>query len=64
MAKPDRFPGFFYEAAYIEKYYAVNGWFSLLLADGRIHHFMPEDPDEFLQWLKKNNVFGTESDNG
>ncbi|MNJ92295.1 hypothetical protein D3C87_99620 [compost metagenome] len=40
----------------IRKFIANCGIFSLLLKNGKVIHFIPDDPDHFIQWLSSKGI--------
>ncbi|MDR0262820.1 MAG: hypothetical protein LBJ04_06305 [Sphingobacterium sp.] len=40
----------------IIKFIANCGIFSLLLNNGKVIHFIPDDPDHFIEWLNRKGI--------
>ncbi|MGE8426630.1 MAG: hypothetical protein ACN6O7_02095 [Sphingobacterium sp.] len=40
----------------IIKFIANCGIFSLLLKNGKVIHFIPENPDHFMEWLGSKGI--------
>jgi len=40
----------------IIKFIANCGIFSLLLKNGKVIHFTPDDPDHFMEWLNRKGI--------
>ncbi|WON92599.1 MULTISPECIES: hypothetical protein [Sphingobacterium] len=40
----------------IIKFIANCGIFSLLLKNGKVIHFIPDDPDHFTEWLHRKGI--------
>lgn len=40
----------------IIKFIANCGIFSLLLKNGKVIHFIPDDPDHFTEWLSEKGI--------
>lgn len=40
----------------IIKFIANCGIFSLLLNNGKVIHFTPDDPDHFIEWLNRKGI--------
>lgn len=56
MSLTDSYPNFKYKAKQLRKYLGASSVVTLLLTDGRIVHFTPEDITDFLKWLSTHNV--------
>ena len=56
MSLPDLYPNFKYRPSQLRKFIATSGIVTLLLIDGGIDHFTPENLCDFLDWLSAHNV--------
>ncbi|WP_423147858.1 hypothetical protein [Rubrolithibacter danxiaensis] len=56
MTFVSHYPGFEYSIEQLYKFIAVHELFTIMLNDGRIIHFTPNDPDSFRQWLQKHQI--------
>jgi hypothetical protein len=50
------YPALAYKADMLVKYHASAGLYSILLTDGRIIHFEPQDKGAFEGWLEKHGI--------
>lgn len=58
------YPGFEYSADQLYKFLAVLDFFTIMLQDGRIIHFTPEDENSFRQWLLLNKIKDMKTEKG
>lgn len=56
MKIPDIYPNFNYKPEQIRKFLAASTVVTLMLIDGSIDHFTPENITDFLEWLAAHNV--------
>ena len=56
MNLPDLYPNFKYKPSQLRKFIATSGVVTLLLIDGGIEHFAPENITDFINWLDAHNV--------
>lgn len=56
MNLPDFYPNFKYKPSQLRKFIATSGVVTLLLVDGGIDHFTPENITDFLRWLSAHHV--------
>jgi hypothetical protein len=64
MAANSRYPGFDYSASELSKFLAACEFFTIMLKDGRIIHFTPEDADSFRHWLLLNKIIDMRTEKG
>lgn len=58
------YPDFAYEAGQLLKFLAVDDHFTIMLKDGDIIHFTPNDSTTFKKWLEKNGVQNLRKEDG
>ncbi|MBT2564689.1 hypothetical protein J7E50_19545 [Pedobacter sp. ISL-68] len=58
------FPGLKYPSSDLIKYLNVLNDFSLVLKNGDIIKFAPDDEQAFLKWLNENNIQNIRKDEG
>ena len=56
MPANNRYPGFEYPAKELLKFLAALDFFTIMLIDGTIIHFTPDDANSFRHWLLLNKV--------
>lgn len=61
MPLPTTYPGLSVKAQDIRKFLAASDLFTLLLANGSVVHFEPQDPDAFRNWLKRHHIVDIKS---
>jgi len=50
------YPAFEHSADTLKRYIEAAGIFTILLKDGTITHYFPENVIEFRSWLEKHNI--------
>jgi len=50
------FPDFLYTASEISKYHLAADIFTMLLKNGNIIHYQPDDINVFEAWLQSHNI--------
>jgi len=56
MVTASRYPGFEYSAEQLQQFLAASDFFTIMLANGDVVHFTPENEDQFRQWLSDNHI--------
>lgn len=56
MDTASRYPSFEYSAEQLHKFLAASEFFTIMLTNGDIVHFTPEDEGHFRQWLSDNHI--------
>ena len=56
MNMSEVYPNFKYRPNQLRKFLATSGVVTLLLIDGGIDHFSPENVTDFVNWLSTHNV--------
>ena len=56
MNLSELYPNFKYRPTQVRKFIATSGVVSVLLIDGGIDHFTPENINDFIDWLYAHNV--------
>lgn len=64
MTANSRYPGFEYSAQNLSKFIAVLDFFTIMLKDGNIIHFTPDDADSFRHWLLLNKITDMRTEQG
>lgn len=54
--QPSFFPGFAYAAHELDQFIAVLNLFTIILDNGDIIKYEPDNKDQFLEWLHSNDV--------
>lgn len=62
MSNTKTFPGFEFPANLIRRYACAIGIFTMLLSDGTIINYEPNDADAFKRWLNENHVADMQAD--
>ncbi|MBZ4192511.1 hypothetical protein [Niabella beijingensis] len=52
----NNYSGFEYTGEQLYKYVRASGIFTIMLVDGRIVHFVPDNEAEFAEWLRQQGV--------
>lgn len=52
----ESYPGFEHPSCLLSKFHTAGDIFTILLKDGSIIHYTPNDLDTFKEWLLKNGV--------
>jgi len=52
----DTYPNFDYKAGELNKYIATAQMITIMLKNGEIIHYFPEDTANFLQWLCAHGI--------
>lgn len=64
MTANSRYPGFNYSAQELSKFLTALDFFTVMLKDGSIIHFTPDDVNSFTHWLLLNNVKDMRTEKG
>lgn len=64
MAVNNHYPGFEYSAADLSKFLAASKFFTIMLNNGRIIHFTPDDEKSFRHWLLLNKIIDMRTEKG
>ena len=56
MSANSRYPGFDHPASDLFKFLAASNFFTIMLKEGRIIHFTPDDENSFRHWLLLNKI--------
>lgn len=64
MSANSRYPGFDYPASELFKFLAASDFFTIMLKDGRIIHFTPDDANSFQHWLRLNKIIDMRTERG
>ena len=64
MAVNNRYPGFEHPASDLSKFLAASDFFTIMLKDGGIIHFTPDDAKSFRHWLLLNKIIDMRTENG
>jgi hypothetical protein len=56
MLPSKEYKGFEYPADHICKFIFALDFFTIMLIDGKIIHFTPDDPVLFRRWLTENKI--------
>ena len=57
------YEGFEHPGNNLSKYLQTSDLFSIMLKDGKIIHFTPDDRSNFLTWLKSHHVIDIRGQN-
>lgn len=64
MASTNYFPNFKYSAIHVLKFLAASELFTIMLKNGEIVQFIPNDPDAFKKWLEEHEVQNIREEDG
>ncbi len=64
MTSTNHYPGFDHPAAQISKFLAATDFFTIMLENGDIIHFIPKDEVAFRKWLQENNIPDIRAEDG
>lgn len=64
MSANSRYSEFGYLASELSKFLAASDFFTIMLKDGRIIHFTPDDANSFRHWLLLNEVIDMRTEKG
>jgi hypothetical protein len=64
MSANSRYPGFDYSASELFKFLAASDFFTIMLKDGSIIHFTPDDANSFQHWLLLNKIIDMRTERG
>lgn len=64
MTANTHYPGFDYAASDVIKFLAVIDFFTMMLKDGRIIHYTPDDTDAFKKWLLSHKIKDMRTEKG
>jgi hypothetical protein len=64
MTANSRYPGFDYPASDLFKFLAASNFFTIMLKEGRIIHFTPDDANSFRHWLLLNEIIDIRTEKG
>ncbi|HQS22895.1 MAG TPA: hypothetical protein PLC18_00860 [Sediminibacterium sp.] len=64
MTANSQYPGFDYPAQNLSKFLGVLDFFTIMLKDGSIIHFKPDDANSFRHWLLLNKVIDMRTEKG
>lgn len=64
MSANSRYSGFHYPASELSKFLAAADFFTIMLKDGRIIHFTPDDANSFQHWLLLNKIIDMRTERG
>jgi hypothetical protein len=64
MSANGRYSGFDYSASELSKFLAAADFFTIMLKNGRIIHFTPDDANSFRHWLLLNKIIGLRTEKG
>jgi hypothetical protein len=64
MSANSRYPGFDYPASDLFKFLAASNFFTIVLKEGRIIHFTPDDANSFRHWLLLNEIIDIRTEKG
>ena len=56
MNKLTTYPGFEYTANELSKFIKACDFVTIQLKNGQIIHYTPDNIDDFIRWLKINNI--------
>ena len=64
MSANSRYLGFDYPSSELSKFLAADDFFTIMLKDGRIIHFTPDDANSFRHWLLLNKIIDMRTERG
>lgn len=64
MTSAEYYPDFDYAAGELFKFLAASDFFTIMLKNGNIIHFIPKDANAFREWLEKNKISNIRSEEG
>lgn len=64
MTSANSYPGFEYPASQLSKFLAASDFFTIMLNNGDIVHFIPKDMAAFLKWLSDNKIQNIRTEEG